>query len=102
MAVGNSKRYYCYVVQVGAKGLRVFKTLKFLCDNLETKESTMQISNQSSKYGWPAHAYSNKAKTKILIHKCLIETSRLLKRIEYLPLDDSIETDFIKEGIDLK
>ena len=97
----TKNRYYCFVCQVGGKGIRTFKTLKFLTEHLKTKESTHQISTQVAKYGYPAHAYSNKAKAHILIHKCLIETPGLVKRIEYLPLDEDIESDFIRDGLDL-
>lgn len=94
-------RYYCFVVQVGGKGIRVFKTLKFLTEYLNTKESIYQMNTQVSKYGYPISAYSLKAKTRVLIHKCLIESPDVLKRVEYLPLDEDIESDFIRDELDL-
>jgi len=97
----RANRYYAYVVMVGFRGVRIFKSMKFMTEILETKESSSQISNRASKYGWPVTAYSNKAKCPITIQKCLIESDRTNKKREYIALDVFNESDYITDGLDM-
>lgn len=97
----RANRYYAYVVMVGFRGVRIFKSMKFMTDTLETKESSSQIGNRASKNGWPVTAYSNKAKCPITIQRCLIESERTNKKIDYIALDVFNESDYISEGLDM-
>jgi len=96
-----SNRYYAYHVQVGNKGSRLFQNLKFLTEELRTKESSMQISQRANRFGWPVSAYSNAAKTTILVTKHLIESSKVKKQKDYLAFEDEFDSDYIGDGLDM-